>query len=115
MPEIRLSSGLTPDLEQQLEKGLVDMTVTTSPAVGKGSLRKCALFSERYLLVLPRDARIDHSSTLDGLGRTFPLIRSGARSVIVHDIDIYLNLLGDHIPPPSQFITAAPILGPVFS
>ncbi|MBV7483941.1 LysR family transcriptional regulator [Bordetella sp. BOR01] len=115
LPEIRLSSGLTPDLERQLEKGQVDMTVTTSPAIGKGSLRKHALFSERYLLVLPRDARIDRTSTLDGLGRALPLIRYSARSVIGHDIDVYLNLLGVHIPRTSEFDTAGPILSLVSS
>ncbi|HYG42797.1 MAG TPA: LysR family transcriptional regulator [Bordetella sp.] len=115
LPEIRLSSGLTPDLEQQLEKGLVDMTVTTSPAIGKGSLRKHALFSERYLLVLPCETRIDHSTTLDGLGHALPLIRYSARSVIGHDIDVYLNLLGVHIPRGFEFDTAGPMLGLVSS
>jgi len=115
LPEMRLSSGLTPDLEQQLEQGLVDMTITTSPAIGKGSLRKQALFSERYLLVLPRDVRIDRTSTLDGLASSLPLIRYSARSVIGHDIDVYLNLLGVHIPRTSEFDTAGPILSLVSS
>ncbi|MCD0505290.1 LysR family transcriptional regulator [Bordetella petrii] len=115
LPEIRLSSGLTPDLELQLEKGLVDMTVTTSPAVGKGSLRKHALFSERYLLIVPNYARVDRGTTLEGLGRTLPFIRYSARSVIGHDIDVYLNLLGAHIPRTFEFDTAGPMLSLVSS
>lgn len=111
MPMVRLSSGLTPDLELQLEKGLVDMTVTTSPAVGKGSIRKGALFSERYLLVLPKEYDAGPPLTLDDLGLELPLIRYSSRSVIGHDIDVYLELLGTHIPRTFAFDTAGPILG----
>lgn len=113
--QTRLSSGLTPDLEQQLEKGQIDITVTTSAAVGKGTVRKRALFSERYLLVLPRDTRIECTPTLHSLRDTLPLIRYSARSVIGHDIDVYLNLLGEHIPRTFEFDTAGPILGFVAS
>lgn len=115
LPEIRLSSGLTPDLEQQLEKGLIDMTVTTSSAIGKGSLRKHALFSERYLVVLPREARLGSNPTMTELSQNLPLIRYSARSVIGHDIDVYLNLLGEHIPRTFEFDTAAPMLSLVSS
>lgn len=110
MPEIRLSSGLTPELELQLERHTIDLTVTTSPAIGKGTLRKQALFSERYLLALPRDISVDDGLTLNGLSSRLPLIRYGVRSVIGHDIDMYLDLLGEYVARTFEFDTTGPML-----
>lgn len=108
--QVRLTSGLTPALEEQLESRSIDFAVTTSAAVGRGNIRKHTLFYEPYLLALPKGLDVGTTTTLTELAHRLPLIRYSARSVIGHDLDVYLEVGGAQIERTFAFDNTDPML-----
>lgn len=93
--QIRLWAGLTPLLDEQLENRQLDLAVTTTATSSKTGIKKIKLFSEAYLLALPKDLAIGTCTTLQDLGQRLQFIRYSARSVIGNEIDQYLDSMGE--------------------
>jgi DNA-binding transcriptional LysR family regulator len=108
--QIRLWSGITPILDGQMESRQLDVAVTTSAALGKPSIRKYSLFSEPYLLVMPKGFDLGNARTVSDLAQRSQFIRYSARSVIGQDIDNYLESMGQAIERTYEFDNTDPLL-----
>ncbi|CAM3687458.1 Ben and cat operon transcriptional regulator [Bordetella sputigena] len=108
--QILLWSGLTPLLDEQMENRKLDMAVTTSGVAHRPSVKKQPLFSEPYLLVLPRDFEASGLHSLTDLARRLKFIRYSARSVIGSDVDRYLDAAGEKMERTYEFDNTDPML-----
>ncbi|MCI1839527.1 LysR family transcriptional regulator [Achromobacter xylosoxidans] len=107
--QIRLWSGITPVLDKQLEERQLDLVISTSAAADPPAIRKLGLFSEPYLLVLPR-ATPPQAGQLAELARRSPFIRYSARSHIGAAIDRLLESRGIFIERTFEFDNTDPLL-----
>lgn len=107
---IRLWSGITPTLDGQLEARQLDMAVTTTSLSQAPGIRRQKLFSEPYIVVLPRSFEVDSFTTITELSRHLQLIRYSARSVIGQHIDAYLASNGENIERTCEFDATDPML-----
>jgi DNA-binding transcriptional LysR family regulator len=108
--QIRLWSGIGPTLEAQLEARQVDIAVTTSGQTGAPGIIRQRLFSEPYLVALPRNFEIDRYGTLTDLARHLQLIRYSARSVIGQHVDGYLASNAESIERAYELDATDPLL-----
>ncbi|HAP27802.1 MAG TPA: LysR family transcriptional regulator [Achromobacter sp.] len=108
--QIRLWSGITPVLDKQLEDRQLDLVVTTSASTGKPSIRKYSLFSEPYVLIVPRSMNMDRIDTLKELGQRAQFIRYSARSFIGAEIDRLVESHGVMIERTYEFDNTDPLL-----
>ncbi|WP_238923437.1 LysR family transcriptional regulator [Achromobacter ruhlandii] len=107
--QIRLWSGITPVLDKQLEERQLDLVISTSAAADPPAIGKLGLFSEPYLLVLPR-ATPPQAGQLKELARRSPFIRYSARSHIGAAIDRLLESRGIFIERTFEFDNTDPLL-----
>lgn len=114
-PGIRLSAGLASDLEWQMDRRMIDFMVTADGSVAKGSIRKDALFTEKFLVAVPRHVNLAGKDTLRALIDTLPMVRYSMRSVMGRDLDAYFKHEDEHIPRSYEFEAAGPMLGLVAS
>ncbi len=108
--QIRLWSGITPVLDKQLEDRQLDLVVTTSASAGKPTIRKYSLFSEPYVLIVPRSMSMDRIDTLKELGQRAQFIRYSARSFIGAEIDRLVESHGVMIERTYEFDNTDPLL-----
>lgn len=108
--QIRLWSGITPVLDKQLEDRQLDLVVTTSASAGKPNIRKYSLFSEPYVLIVPRSMNMDRTDTLKELGKRAQFIRYSARSFIGAEIDRLVESHGVTIERTYEFDNTDPLL-----
>lgn len=108
--QIRLWSGITPVLDKQLEDRQLDLVVTTSASAGKPNIRKYSLFSEPYVLIVPRSMNLDRIDTLKELGKRAQFIRYSARSFIGAEIDRLVESHGVMIERTYEFDNTDPLL-----
>lgn len=108
--QIRLWSGITPVLDKQLEDRQLDLVVTTSASAGKPSIRKTALFSEPYVLIVPRSLSMEKITTLKELGKRAQFIRYSARSFIGAEIDRLVEAHDVMIERTFEFDNTDPLL-----
>ncbi|WP_312996040.1 LysR family transcriptional regulator [Achromobacter animicus] len=108
--QIRLWSGITPVLDKQLEDRQLDLVVTTSASAGKPTIRKYSLFSEPYVLIVPRPMSMDRIDTLKELGKRAQFIRYSARSFIGAEIDRLVESHGVMIERTYEFDNTDPLL-----
>lgn len=108
--QIRLWSGITPVLDKQLEDRQLDLVVTTSASAGKPNIRKYSLFSEPYVLIVPRSMNMDRIDTLKELGKRAQFIRYSARSFIGAEIDRLVESHGVTIERTYEFDNTDPLL-----
>lgn len=108
--QIRLWSGITPVLDKQLEDRQLDLVVTTSASAGKPAIRKYSLFSEPYLLIVPRSMDMTNIESLKELGRRTQFIRYSARSFIGAEIDRLIEARGVMIERTFEFDNTDPLL-----
>lgn len=108
--QIRLWSGIGPTLDAQLEARQVDIAVTTSGQPTAPGIIRQRLFSEPYLVVLPRNFEMDRYGTLTELARHLQLIRYSARSVIGQHVDGYLAANAETIERTYELDATDPLL-----
>ena len=108
--QIRLWSGITPVLDKQFEDRQLDLVVTTSASAGKPTIRKYSLFSEPYVLIVPRSMSMDRIDTLKELGQRAQFIRYSARSFIGAEIDRLVESHGVMIERTYEFDNTDPLL-----
>lgn len=117
--QLLLWSGLTPGLSAQLQARELDLAICTETALDDPRVVQRPLFSEPWVLVLPRRGREDGArpvrtpGDLAALVRTLgelPLIRYSRRSVIGQQIDRFLRHLGLNAPRRYEFDATDPLL-----
>lgn len=112
--QIRLWSGISPDLERLIDNRQLDLAVTTEMSATPG-ISRVQLFSERYYVALPATFDVDGFSTLGDLSRHLQFIRYSARSLIGQQIDEYLQRSGDALERTCEFDATDPLLALVGS
>jgi DNA-binding transcriptional LysR family regulator len=108
--QIRLWSGITPTLDAQLEARQLDIAVTTASKSQAPGIRRQKLFSEPYLVALPRSFEVDRFGSLTDLSRHLQLIRYSARSTIGHQVDAYLAANADNVERTYELDATDPML-----
>lgn len=108
--QIRLWSGLTPVLDSLLENRQLDIAVTTSAVSSRPGIKRQELFSEPYLLVLPKEFDIEGCRGFADIARTLQFIRYSSRSVIGQDVDRYLEGFGEFFERTYEFDATDPLL-----
>jgi len=108
--QIRLWSGLTPVLDSLLENRQLDIAVTTSSVSTKAGIKRTTLFTEPYLLVLPKGFDVSGCHSLGDIARQLHFIRYSSRSVIGQDVDRYLEALGEFFERGYEFDASDPLL-----
>lgn len=108
--QIRLCSGIAPVLDKQLEERQLDLVISTGAAANAPAIRKLGLFSEPYLLALPRALAPRDAHSLADLARHFPFIRYGPRSHLGAAIDRLLESRGLFIERTFEFDNTDPLL-----
>lgn len=112
--QIRLWSGITPELEKLIESRQLDMAITTGQAPLPG-LTRTPLFSERYVVAVPAGLDTDHLGSLSDLSRSLDFIRYSTRSMIGQQVDHYLQRMGDAVERTFEFDATDPLLSLVAS
>ena len=112
--QIRLWSGITPNLEASIEGRQLDLAVTTS-AQSLPGISRAQLFGERYYVVVPATFQVDRLGTLLDLSRHLQFIRYSARSFIGQQVDEYLRASGDSMERACEFDATDPLLSLVGS
>src|SRR6218665_29859 len=108
--QVRLWSGLTPSLTSQFVNRQLDLMITTATRKAGSGVGHTPIFTEQYVLVMPRDYAFDAFCSFSDLGRKLPLIRYSARSTIGDDIDAFLARHGDQLERTCEFDTTDPLL-----
>jgi len=108
--QIRLWSGITPTLDALLDARQLDMAVTTTGVSVAAGVRLQKLFSEPYVVVVPKGFAIDKLTSLTDLSRHLRFIRYSARSVIGQHVDTYLMAHTDSIERTCEFDATDPML-----
>lgn len=112
--QIRLWSGITPNLEALIEGRQLDLAVTTSVQALPG-ISRAQLFTERYYVVVPGTFEVNKLGSLLDLSRHLQFIRYSARSLIGQQIDEYLQGTGDALERTCEFDATDPLLSLVAS
>jgi len=112
--QIRMWSGITPNLESTIEGRQLDLAVTTSVQALPG-ITRIQLFTERYYAVLPATFAIDKLGSLLDLSRHLQFMRYSARSVIGQQVDEYLQANGDALERTYEFDATDPLLSLIAS
>ena len=108
--QIRLWSGITPVLDKQLEDRQLDLVVTTSAQTSKATIKKYSLFSEPYVLIVPKTVDVAQIGSLQQLGKRMQFIRYSARSFIGAEIDRLVEANGIAIERTFEFDNTDPLL-----
>jgi DNA-binding transcriptional LysR family regulator len=108
--EIRMWSGLTPTLAEQLAVRELDMVVCTDPMVTRPRISQIPLFSEGFLLVTPKGTERGPAPTVHELGQQLPLVRYSLRSLIGQQVERYLQHVGLQAPRRFEFDATDPLL-----
>ncbi|SFM92406.1 LysR family transcriptional regulator [Variovorax sp. OV329] len=111
--QLQLWSGLTPGLSAQLQSRELDLAICTEAPVGDARIAQRLLFSERWVLVLPRSmAAPSHLdvAAVRAIAAELPLIRYTQRSVIGQQLERFLRHLGLGAPQRFAFDATDPML-----
>jgi len=108
--QIRLWSGITPILDEQLNGRHLDFAVTTSEIAQAPGVMKRMIFTEPYYVVVPKDFARSSFTTLSDLGKRLQLIRYSGRSFIGRQVDAYLSGYAENIERSYEFDATDPML-----
>ncbi|WP_206952424.1 LysR family transcriptional regulator [Trinickia acidisoli] len=108
--QIRLWSGITPNLDAQLEARQLDVAVTMNGYSRVPEIRRLRLFSEPYFVVLPKAFDMDRFTTLTDLSKHLQFVRYSARSINGQQVDAYLSSQAEYIERTCEFDATDPLL-----
>lgn len=117
--QLLLWSGLTPGLSAQLQARELDLAICTETTVDDPRILQRAVFSEPWVLVLPRGQagasprRVRALRELPALASrlgALPLVRYSRRSVIGQQIERFLRHAGVQAPRRFEFDATDPLL-----
>jgi len=109
--QVNLRSGTTATLVEQLENRQVDLAVINQGPSDSTGITCRQLFSEPYLVVLPRSFQIDRLTTLTELSRHLQFIRYSARQTMGQEIERSLQLHSETIERSCEFDSSDPLMG----
>ena len=107
---LRLVSGLNQGLGQQFADHQLDVLITTDEPREDASRASIPLFSEQFLLALPRQLHVPPLASLKQLGQLQPFMHYSARSRIGALVDDYLARHDPDIPKVYEFDATDPLL-----
>lgn len=105
-----LWSGLSPRLDEQLRNRQLDLAITTLGSSSSPLIQKTPLFTEPYLLVLPRNFEIGSAQSFVDLAKRTSFIRYSSRSEIGQDIDKFLNSIDEPVERTFELDNTDPLL-----
>ncbi|WP_434112337.1 LysR family transcriptional regulator [Paraburkholderia caffeinilytica] len=108
--QIRLWSGITPNLDAQLEARQLDVAVTMNGYSRVPEIRRLRLFSEPYFVVLPKAFEVHQLATLTELSKHLQFVRYSSRSINGQQVDAYLNSNAENIERTCEFDATDPLL-----
>jgi len=108
---VRMCSGLTPDLLAQFQNHQIDLLMATGDASNDAAVARLPLFTEHYLVALPRDFPLRRPGGLQELARSLPFMNYSLRSTIGRQIDGYLRARHTDIEQAYEFDATDPLLG----
>jgi DNA-binding transcriptional LysR family regulator len=116
--QIRMWSGLTPGLADQMQGRELDMVICTDAGMPDARITQRLLFSESWVAVYPKGHAVPPLASLKGLAAAagaLPLIRYSQRSVTGQQIERYLRHVGVQSPRCYEFDATDPLLSLVAS
>ncbi|MDL2339292.1 MAG: LysR family transcriptional regulator [Pseudomonadota bacterium] len=115
--DLLMWSGLTPALTEQLMRRDIDMAIVTDAVVADPRIAVQPLFSEAFVLVLPRIAAnstdggdVDPPMDLHAAQARWPLIRYSLRSVMGQQVERCLRHFGVQAPRRFEFDATDPLM-----
>lgn len=108
--ELHLGSGLTPGLVAQLVRRELDFAICTDGAVQEQHITQTPLFSEEFVLVVPRSHGYERAPDLCTISASLPLIRYSLRSVIGQQVERVLRTLAVQADRRFEFDATDPLL-----
>lgn len=107
---VRMYSGLSPDLLAQFQNHQIDMLMTTSDVAGESGVAQLPLFTEQFVVALPKDYPLGPRASLHDLSRKLPFMNYSVRSLIGRQIDTYLRSRHPDIELAFEFDATDPLL-----
>lgn len=108
--KVRLSSGLSPSLNEQFANRQLDLLVTTSELLGLALVQRLPILTERYCVALPASLPAPRLGTLREMSQTLQLLRYSARSVMGAHIESFLQSTDPGLPRQLDFDATDPLL-----
>ncbi len=107
---LRLVSGINPGLAEQFENHQLDVLITTDDPKQLPERECLALFSEQFLLAVPRDFQVPPLASLHQLSAKKPFMHYSTRSKMGALVDAYLNHHDPEIERVFEFDATDPLL-----
>lgn len=108
--DVRLWSGLTPVLAEQLVGREIDIAVCNDAVAINPRINQVTLFSEGFVLVVPQQDDDLSAPQLRETSLALPLMRYSLRSSIGQQVERYLRHIGVHAPRRFEFDATGPML-----
>lgn len=116
--QLRMWSGLTPALVQQMQSRELDLVICTEAEQTDPTIRQRWLFAESWVAVFPAGRSVAMPASirdLHALAAGLPLVRYSQRSIIGQQIERYLQHGGLQAPQRFEFDATDPLLSLVAS
>jgi DNA-binding transcriptional LysR family regulator len=116
--QIRMWSGLTPTLSEQMHGRELDFVICTDVGVQDPRVTQRMLFSESWVAIFPRGSKVSRLESVKALAQiagSMPLIRYSQRSVIGQQIERFLRHIGVQAERFFEFDASDPLLSLVAS
>lgn len=107
--QVRLWSGITPELDEQLKSRNLDLVVTTSEQDSLKGIVKRKIFSESYCIALPKGVALKTRNFVELIQR-YPLIRYSMRSLIGQQVEQFVSVHAKGIEKFCEFDATDPVL-----
>lgn len=107
---LRLVSGINPGLAEQFDNHQLDVLITTDDPKLVPERECLALFSEQFLLAVPRDFEVPPLASLHQLSSKKPFMHYSTRSKMGALVDAYLNHHDPDIERVFEFDATDPLL-----
>lgn len=109
---LRMWSGLTPMVSEQLVNRELDLAICTESTVDPERVTQQLLFSERFVAVVP----LSHAGApFVEVARSIPLIRYSRRQMTAQQAERFIRHIGIDAPPMYEFDATDPLLSLVAS
>ncbi|AZG11933.1 DNA-binding transcriptional LysR family regulator [Cupriavidus metallidurans] len=98
--QLSIRTGLSPQQGEALLRRDLDLVVTSDPLMDANEVVRYRLFSERYLVITPRDQRhpIKTLDDLRPLANALPIVRFNRNSQVGMQVDRYLRRIDLRMP-----------------
>ncbi|MDM8359487.1 LysR family transcriptional regulator, partial [Pandoraea communis] len=107
---LRMWSGLTPMVSEQLVNRELDLAICTESTVDPERVTQQLLFSERFIAVVP----LSHAGApFVEVARSIPLIRYSRRQMTAQQAERFIRHIGIDAPPMYEFDATDSVCAPI--